>query len=72
VRANVFFNKLQDLLDLKSKQANVSEARSQRHQAEAAVKQGKETAKQGKAILLFTIITIAFVSNFSLRIQTAN
>ncbi|KAE9362676.1 hypothetical protein N431DRAFT_144786 [Stipitochalara longipes BDJ] len=60
-QANTVRTALQDLLDLKSKQANVSEARSQRHQAEAAVQQGKEIAKQGKAIILFTIITIVFL-----------
>lgn len=56
---------LQDLLDLKQKQANVAEARSQRHQAE-------ETARQGKAILLFTVITIIFVSNIIGCLITGN
>ncbi|TVY18934.1 Ankyrin-2 [Lachnellula arida] len=53
-RAEKVYIALKDLLDLKQKQANVAEARSQRHQAE-------ETTTQGKAILLFTIITIIFL-----------
>ncbi|TVY93931.1 hypothetical protein LAWI1_G000709, partial [Lachnellula willkommii] len=46
---------LKDLLDLKQQQAGVVEARE-------AVKQGEETLKQGRAIMLFTIVTIVFVS----------
>ncbi|EON66482.1 hypothetical protein W97_05580 [Coniosporium apollinis CBS 100218] len=42
------------LLDLKQKQANVSEARSARKFAE-------ETEKQGQSILLFTVVTIFFL-----------
>ena len=53
-RAEKVYVALKDLLDLKQKQANVAEARSQRHQAE-------QTTTQGKAILLFTIITIVFL-----------
>lgn len=40
---------LKDLVDLKQKQANVSEAR--------------ESRKQGNAIIIFTIVTVIFVSN---------
>jgi hypothetical protein len=40
--------KLLDLLDLKSKTASLAEARS--------------TTKQGQAVMLFTIVTIIFVS----------
>ena len=85
------------LLDLKQKQANISEALSARKQAEniadqsriaaghakdgarqaelgveqsallveqaaLAGKQAEETARQGKTLLVFTIITIVFVS----------
>ncbi|KAF2836661.1 hypothetical protein M501DRAFT_222725 [Patellaria atrata CBS 101060] len=42
------------LLNLKQKQANVQEARATREGAE-------DTAKQGRAIMLFTIITIVFL-----------
>ncbi|KAH7370046.1 hypothetical protein BKA65DRAFT_10708 [Rhexocercosporidium sp. MPI-PUGE-AT-0058] len=45
---------LNDLLDLKQKQANVSEARSQRQQAQ-------ETARQGQTLMLFTVITVFFL-----------
>ncbi|GAB1319320.1 hypothetical protein MFIFM68171_09530 [Madurella fahalii] len=48
------YKDLCDLLDLKQKQASVSAALSARQEA-------KETAKQGKTILLFTIITILFL-----------
>jgi membrane protein YqaA with SNARE-associated domain len=41
-------------MDLKQKQANVSEARSSRKQAEA-------TARHGRIILLFTVVTIIFL-----------
>ena len=43
-----------DLLGLKQQQASVI-------QAYQAIKQGEETVKQGKAILLFTVMTIIFV-----------
>jgi hypothetical protein len=59
--AHLFSPQLKDLLDLKQKQANVVEARSQRHQAQESAKLAKETTKQGRAILLFTMITIIFV-----------
>ncbi|OMP88806.1 Ankyrin-2 [Diplodia seriata] len=47
-------NNIEHLLDLKQKQANLWEARSSREGAE-------EAAKQGKTILVFTIITIIFL-----------
>lgn len=74
---------LNHLLDLKQKQANVSEALSARKQAEntthhaenasesarksmglaeLANEQSQETARQGKTVMLFTVITIIFVS----------
>ncbi|CZR64777.1 uncharacterized protein PAC_14676 [Phialocephala subalpina] len=43
-----------DLLDLKQKQASVSEAYSARQEA-------RESARQGKTILVFTIVTIVFL-----------
>jgi len=45
---------LKELLALKQQQAGVVEARE-------AVKQGEETLKQGRSIMLFTIVTITFV-----------
>ena len=53
---------LNDLLSLKQAQGNVLEARSARQQAEATNAQAEETSRQGKTILLFTIITVFFVS----------
>jgi hypothetical protein len=50
--------KLRDLLDFKQKQANVSEAHSARQQAE-------EAKNQGQSIMVFTIITIIFVSTLN-------
>ena len=44
-----------DLIDLKQQQAGIV-------QAYQAMKQGEETMRQGKAIMLFTIMTIVFVS----------
>jgi hypothetical protein len=46
---------LKDLLALKQQQAGVIEARE-------AVKQAKETLKQGRSIILFTVVSIVFVS----------
>ena len=48
---------LNHLLDLKQKHANVQEARSSRRQAD-------DTAKQGDTLLVFTLVTIIFVSTF--------
>lgn len=48
---------LKDLLTLKQQQAGVIEARE-------AVEQGKETLKQGRSIILFTVVTMVFVSRF--------
>lgn len=59
---------LQDLLDLKQKQASVIEARSARRdakasadQAEAATSLANQTVRQGWSIMIFTIVTIIFV-----------
>jgi hypothetical protein len=46
---------LKDLLTLKQQQAGVVEARE-------AVKQATETLKQGRSIMLFTVVTIIFAS----------
>ena len=46
---------LKDLMELKQQQAGVVEARE-------AVKQGEESLKQGRSIMLFTVVTIIFVS----------
>ncbi|KAL1648474.1 hypothetical protein SLS58_002229 [Diplodia intermedia] len=53
---------IEHLLDLKQKQANLWEARSSREGAE-------EAAKQGKTILVFTIITIIFVVGVSFAVS---
>ena len=47
---------LKDLMELKQQQAGVMEARE-------AVKQGEESLKQGRSIMLFTVVTIIFVSH---------
>jgi len=45
-------------MELKQQQAGVVEARE-------AVKQGEESLKQGRSIMLFTVVTIIFVSSLS-------
>jgi hypothetical protein len=50
---------LKDLLALKQQQAGVIEARE-------AVRQATETFKQGKSIMLFTVVTIVFASDLCL------
>ena len=54
---------LRHLLDLKQKQANLSEAWSSRTQAEESSKLSEEAIKQGRSIMLFTVVTIIFVSS---------
>ncbi|KAI0152258.1 hypothetical protein F4776DRAFT_659182 [Hypoxylon sp. NC0597] len=56
------------LLDLKQKQASISEAFSARKQtengayyAQKQAEQAEETAKQGRTLLLFTVVTILFL-----------
>jgi hypothetical protein len=49
------FSQIKDLMDLRQKHANLSEARLARQQAE-------DTGKQGNTIMVFTIITVIFVS----------
>lgn len=64
-------HQLNFLVDLKQKQSNVMEARFTRKEAvaleltKASQKQARETAKQGKTIMVFTIVTITFVSCIS-------
>jgi len=62
------YRALQDLLDLKQKQASVIEARSARRDAKASADQAEastslayETVKQGWSIMIFTIVTIIFL-----------
>lgn len=47
-------SQVNDLLGLKQQQASVV-------QAYEAMKQGEETVRQGKAIMVFTVMTILFV-----------
>jgi hypothetical protein len=54
-RANTYSDQLQDLLNLKQQQANVLEARVNRNQSIIA-------KEQNKTIMVFTIVTIIFVS----------
>ncbi len=48
------YESLRDLMDLKQRQANVSEARTARAQVEVS-------ARHGRSIMLFTIVTIIFL-----------
>ena len=52
--ANQTYQSLQDLMDLKQRQANVSEARSARAQVEVST-------RHGRSIMLFTVVTIIFL-----------
>ena len=54
VTAKEIYDSLRDLLDLKQRQANVSEARTVRYQIETS-------ARHGRYILLFTVFTIIFL-----------
>lgn len=51
---------LEALLDLKQKQANINEAKSAREQSHAA-------AKQADTIMVFTAVTVLFVSDLMLH-----
>lgn len=62
------FLQLRHLIDLKQKQANFSEAISARELArqtaentELQIKQAQETTRQGKTLMVFTVVTIIFV-----------
>jgi len=52
--AHVACAEIQSQMDVKQKQANLSETRSSRYQAE-------DSARHGRIILLFTIVTIVFL-----------
>ncbi|KAL2276581.1 hypothetical protein FJTKL_00755 [Diaporthe vaccinii] len=59
---------LRHLIDLKQKQANFSEAISARELAEQTaknttlqIKQAEETTRQGKTLMVFTVVTIIFL-----------
>ncbi|PMD60285.1 uncharacterized protein K444DRAFT_588846 [Hyaloscypha bicolor E] len=49
------------LVDLKQKQSNVLDARSARIQAEESLKMTKENERQGKTLMVFTVVTIIFL-----------
>lgn len=52
---------LLSLLDLKQKQAGIAEALASVEYARQQAEQSKETARQGRALMLFTVVTILFV-----------
>lgn len=60
----LIFSQVNDLLSLKQQQASVV-------QAYEAMKQGEETVRQGKAIMVFTVMTIIFVSRLIVPIIIA-
>ncbi|RDL39424.1 uncharacterized protein BP5553_03764 [Venustampulla echinocandica] len=74
--AGTAYNSLNHLLDLKQKNANIMEAAQARIQTEQTFKQSIETTKQGRTILVFTIVTIIFLpmsflsSFFALNIKS--
>ncbi|KAH8585559.1 hypothetical protein B0O99DRAFT_603206 [Bisporella sp. PMI_857] len=68
ISALATYNSLRDLLDLKQKQASVIEARSARKEVKASSDQAEEfvslaygAVRQGRSIMLFTIVTIIFL-----------
>jgi hypothetical protein len=56
-KAKLSLSKLNHLLDLKQKQANLDEAASASEEAQIA-------AIQNQAVLVFTVVTVIFVSSF--------
>lgn len=67
-------HQLRHLIDLKQKQANFSEAISARELArqtaentELQIKQAQETTRQGKTLMVFTVVTIIFVRVTNIR-----
>ncbi|KAI0183369.1 hypothetical protein EV127DRAFT_447236 [Xylaria flabelliformis] len=52
---------LRSLLDLKQKQASISEALASVSYAKKSVEQAEETARQGRTLTLFTVVTIVFL-----------
>jgi hypothetical protein len=57
----ISFPQIDQLLGMKQQQANVV-------QAWQAIRQGEEAVKQGRAIMIFTVITIIFVSPSTYRV----
>ncbi|KAF2196646.1 ankyrin [Delitschia confertaspora ATCC 74209] len=76
VDAKIIYDSLNHLLDLKQKNANLVEAAQARRQTEETSQQTAQTVKQGRTILMFTIVTIIFlpmsflVSIFNLNIRS--
>lgn len=64
VNLALILSQVNDLLSLKQQQASVV-------QAYEAMKQGEETVRQGKAIMVFTVVTIIFVSHLLIPIFIA-
>jgi hypothetical protein len=60
----LWFFQLQALLSLKQQEISITESR-------AALQQGEESVKQGRAIMAFTIVTIFFVSTSHDVLETA-
>ncbi|KAK3676486.1 hypothetical protein LTR78_003762 [Recurvomyces mirabilis] len=67
-QADRIYKSMRDLLDLKQKYANAIEARYSRVQAEFSYKQssemasqGREGARQGQTLMVFTIATVVFL-----------
>ena len=56
--------KLNHLLDLKQKQASLDEAAFASEEAASASEEAKSAAIQNWAILVFTVVTVIFVSLF--------
>lgn len=54
--------KLRELLDMKQQQANIIEAK-------AAIRRADESVLQGRSIVVFTVVTIFFVSRSRLDIK---
>ena len=50
-------------MDLKQKQSDVLDARSARIQAEESLKMTKENERQGKTLMIFTVVTIILVGS---------
>lgn len=59
-----FHCQILSLLDLKQKQASIAEALASVDYARQQAEQSKETARQGRTLMLFTVVTILFVSSF--------
>lgn len=56
------YQQLSTLVDLKQKQNNMIDARTARLQAEQSHLMTLEAEKQGRTLMVFTIVTIVFVS----------